>query len=250
MAQTQIDISDYDQSGYDYREYWQNRQYDNLIENQTLQKLLPAFSERIIDIGGGFGRLIDLYKDRGKHITILDYSKRNLQNAQAKIETMHLHHITTQQGNVYELPFADNLFDVALVIRVIHHLERPSLALHEINRILRPGGTLILQFSNKIHLKNRLKALFSRKNYLVDKKPLNLSEDGIFYQFHPTYVQEKLKENGFVTRTHLSIAHLRMPFLYRMIPAPILAYAEQLIVRTIGKANLGPSVFIVAEKRR
>lgn len=249
MADNQIDISDYDQSGYDYREYWQNRQYDNLIEHQALQKLFPAFGERLIDIGGGFGRLMDTYQDRFKHITILDYSKNNLHVAQSRIESQQLHHITTQQGSIYELPFPDETFDVALIVRVIHHLERPSLALHEVHRVMKPGGMLIMQFSSKLHIKNRLKALFTRNKSLIDKKPINLSETGIFYQFHPEYVIEKLKENDFAIRSHLSIAHLRIPFLYRLIPAKFLAKVEQVLVSILGRFFLGPSIFIVAEKQ-
>jgi len=249
MADNQIDISDYDQSGYDYREYWRNRQYDNLIEQHTLQKLFPTFGERLIDIGGGFGRLMDTYKDRFNHITIFDYSRNNLQVAQARIESQHLHHITTQQGNIYELPFQDGTFDTALIVRVLHHLERPSLALHEIHRVMRPGGILIVQFSSKLHLKNRLKALFTRDKSLIDKKPINLSESGIFYQFHPEYVIEKLKENDFAIRSQLSIAHLRIPLLYRAVPAGLLAKIEQIFIFLFGRFLLGPSVFIVAEKR-
>jgi len=249
MPRNQIDISDYDQSGYDYREYWRNRQYDNLIEQQALNKLLPSFGERLIDIGGGFGRLIDTYKDRFKHITILDYSRNNLQVAQSRIESQQLHHITTQQGNIYELPFSDGTFDAVLSVRVLHHLERPGVALHEINRILKPGGTLIVQFSSKLHVKNRLKALLTRNPSLTDKKPINLSDTGIFYQFHPEYVMEKLKENNFTVRSHLSIAHLRVPLVYRLIPANVLARLEGILVLLFGRFFLGPSVFIVAEKQ-
>lgn len=249
MADNQIDISDYDQSGYDYREYWRNRQYDNLIEQYALQKLFPTFGERLIDIGGGFGRLMDTYKDKFKHITIFDYSRNNLQVAQSRIESHQLYHITTQQGNIYELPFSDGTFDTVLCVRVLHHLGRPSLALHEIHRILKPGGALIIQFSSKLHIKNRIKALLTRNAALTDKKPLNLSETGIFYQFHPEYVIEKLKENDLTVRTQISIAHLRIPFLYRLIPANFLAKVEKVLIVLLGRFSFGPSIFIVAEKR-
>ncbi|MCA9390123.1 class I SAM-dependent methyltransferase [candidate division WWE3 bacterium] len=248
-SQPKADISDYDQSGYDYRRYWDNRQYDNLAEKKILKKLLPKFSEQLIDIGGGYGRLIDVYLDRAKHITIFDYSQQLLRTAQSVIETNNYHHIETQQGDIYSMPFHDKVFDTALLIRVIHHLERPSLALNEISRIIRPGGTIILQVGNKKHLKNVIKAKITRNKELVNTKPVNISREGIFYQFHPSYIEEKLKENGFKLVSTHSVSNIRIPLIYRIIPAPLLVAFDQLITPLFNRFDWGPSLFIVAQKQ-
>jgi SAM-dependent methyltransferase len=42
------------------------------------------------------------------------------------------------------LPFADGAFGAAASLLVVHYLERPDLALAELRRVLRPGGTLVL----------------------------------------------------------------------------------------------------------
>lgn len=47
-------------------------------------------------------------------------------------------------GDVYQMPFADALFDYAVMGEVIEHLEDPSQAIRESVRILRPGGTFAL----------------------------------------------------------------------------------------------------------
>lgn len=248
MQTTHIDVSDYDQSGYDYREYWRNRQYDDKIEKQTVDKLLPAFGEHLIDIGGSYGRFLEKYHNKFKHITILDYSKQALQIAQSQIEAQNYHHISTQQGNVYELPFGDETFDVALMVRVIHHLERPSLALHEIYRILRPGGLLVMQYANKAHVKNRIKAWLKKQPGLIDPKPVNLSEDGIFYQFHPQFIQEKLKENDFELLRQVSVSNIRIPLVYRVLPVALLVWIDRLLQPLFTRFLLGPSIFIVARK--
>jgi ubiquinone/menaquinone biosynthesis C-methylase UbiE len=249
MQKTNIDVSDYDQSGYDYREYWQNRQYDDKIEKHILSNLLPSFSEHLIDIGGSYGRFLETYHNKAKHITILDYSKQALQTAQSQIEAQNYHHISTQQGNVYELPFGDHTFDTVLLIRVIHHLERPSLALHEVSRVLRPQGSLILQYANKVHLKNRIKAWLKKQPELIDQKPVNLSQDGIFYQFHPQFVQEKLKENDFEITQTVSASNIRIPLLYRILPASLLVGIDSLLEPLFTRFHLGPSIFIVARKK-
>lgn len=244
-----VDITDYDRSGYDYRRYWDNRQYDDMTERLILKNLLPRFGENLIDIGGGYGRLMNVYQNRFKRVTIFDYSAQSLSTAQSMIESKGYHHVTTQQGDIYQMPFKDEQFDTALIMRVLHHLERPSLALHEIARILEPGGTLILQFANKKHFKRFLQAKIKRNPDLINTKPVNLSDSGIFYQFHPQFVFEKLKENGFEVKHVLSGSNLRSPIINKIIPLPLLLFIDKLITPIFSRFLLGPSIFIVAQKQ-
>jgi len=52
-----------------------------------------------------------------------------------------------------KLPFADESFDTVLNVQVLEHTPEPQRLLHEIARVLRPGGTLILcaPFSFRLH---------------------------------------------------------------------------------------------------
>lgn len=47
-----------------------------------------------------------------------------------------------------KLDFRDSSFDIALCSDVIEHLPDPALCFREINRVLKPGGTLILTTPN------------------------------------------------------------------------------------------------------
>jgi len=47
-------------------------------------------------------------------------------------------------GSASQLPLQDDSFDTVILLEVLEHLERPHQALKEIQRVLRPGGTLIL----------------------------------------------------------------------------------------------------------
>ena len=47
-------------------------------------------------------------------------------------------------GSASQLPLQDDSFDTVILLEVLEHLERPQQALKEIQRVLRPGGTLIL----------------------------------------------------------------------------------------------------------
>jgi methionine biosynthesis protein MetW len=64
-----------------------------------------------------------------------------------------------------ELPFPDESFDVAVCVEVLEHLFEPQRALAEAQRVLRPGGRLIVTVPNIAHWRNRLDlALFGRWN--------------------------------------------------------------------------------------
>lgn len=52
--------------------------------------------------------------------------------------------VSIKQESVYELSYADNTFDLVFLLEVLEHLDYPSAALAEIQRVLKPGGYLVL----------------------------------------------------------------------------------------------------------
>ncbi|RMG97394.1 MAG: class I SAM-dependent methyltransferase [Deltaproteobacteria bacterium] len=57
------------------------------------------------------------------------------------------------------LPFSDGCFDVVASEYVFEHLVDPALAFHEIARVLRPGGTLVVLTPNRWSYKSVVAAL-------------------------------------------------------------------------------------------
>ena len=56
--------------------------------------------------------------------------------------------INRVRGDISELPFQDNLFDLVTSNMVFEHLKNPEKQLKEIARILKPGGKLIFHTPN------------------------------------------------------------------------------------------------------
>jgi cyclopropane fatty-acyl-phospholipid synthase-like methyltransferase len=67
-------VCDYEDSTY-RTDFWegQDREYEDLAERIALRRLLPPTGRRLIDIGGGFGRLAEFYAGY-EQVVLLDYS--------------------------------------------------------------------------------------------------------------------------------------------------------------------------------
>jgi len=74
----------------------------------------------------------------------IDMSREMLAVARAKLDAGRLHNCQVRLGNLFQLPFTRDSFDLAVMHQVMHFLDSPQLALQEAARVLRPGGRMIL----------------------------------------------------------------------------------------------------------
>jgi ubiquinone/menaquinone biosynthesis C-methylase UbiE len=118
------------------------------------------------------------------------------------------------QGEISRLQFKSATFDCAICIGVLGYLLDPALALREVHRVLRPGGTAVVQISNRLSLTQYLHKWVRRINHWVKRKaggnespPFRLTsytpqrffrllrdagfrvEDRRFYDFNPPFLE-------------------------------------------------------------
>lgn len=240
---------------YDYPRYWLGREYEDLAERIALKKFFAAIPKKgtLIDIGGGFGRLANLYAKNFKKCLLLDSSEKLLKIAKTRLKRFK--NIEFKKGKAQKLPVGNEKFDVALLIRVSHHLPRLEKAIKEIHRVLKPEGYFILEFANKIHIKSTIKALLKGNfGYLLSHVPENIStrKGVIFLNYHPNHVKSLLLTSGFEVKQTLSVSNFRHPLFKKLIPLPILLSLESHFSLLTSHFSLffGPSIFILAQKKR
>jgi SAM-dependent methyltransferase len=96
----------------------------------------------VLDAGSGDGALAALLAPRSRSITCLDRSDKVL--AAARHRLGHLPNVAFAPGDVQALPFASGRFDEVLLFHVLVYVERPSQAVAEAARVLKPGGVAIV----------------------------------------------------------------------------------------------------------
>ena len=198
----------------------------------------------MIDIGGGFGRLLPVFKERFGKITIFDYSSKLLNTAKERAGSLGID-IKTINGDVNDIfNLVDEKYNCVTMVRVSHHLDDLEKVFIQIRNILNKDGVFILEVANKIHFKsvvsNLLKGNF--KYFNLDSVSV-ATRDVTFLNHHPKYVENILKHVGFTIESTLSVSNLRHPFIKKVIPLGVLLKIENLLQNVGSKVYFGPSIF-------
>jgi ubiquinone/menaquinone biosynthesis C-methylase UbiE len=114
------------------------------VERALLDLLPAAGLGRLLDIGTGTGRLLELLAPRIAGGLGVDASRAMLALARARLARAGLAHCAVRFADMYRLPLPDGGFDTVVLQMVLHHAEAPAEALAEAARVLRPGGRLLV----------------------------------------------------------------------------------------------------------
>jgi ubiquinone/menaquinone biosynthesis C-methylase UbiE len=111
--------------------------------------LLPHLRDdhQVLDVGCGPATLtVDLARHvPGGAVIGVDASAAVLDSARELAAGSGLSNVSFQQANAYELPFADDTFDVVFAHQLLQHLSDPLAALREMKRVAKPGGIVAVR---------------------------------------------------------------------------------------------------------
>jgi hypothetical protein len=141
------------------------------------------------------------------------------------------------------MPFAPGVFDVAVMIRVLHHMQEPFDALKSIRRVMRQRGVFLLEFANKRNLKAIVRWLLRWQTWSpFEPEPVEFVD--LNYDFHPSYVRKTLARAGFDPGRTLTVSHFRLGLLKRLVPTGLLVAMDSLVQLTGVLWQVTPSVFV------
>ena len=99
----------------------------------------------VADLGAGQGDLSLLLAGSGACVPAVDSSPRMVRALKANAEQAGLaDRIRAVEGDVEALPMEDRIVDGVVLSQALHHAARPFLAIQEAERVLRPGGRIVI----------------------------------------------------------------------------------------------------------
>lgn len=240
-------ICDYEGSQY-RTEFWENenRSYEDLAERIAVANMLPKNGKRLLEVGAGFGRLVDMYEGYDQ-IVLMDYARTQLEEAQKYLG--HDERFIFVVADVYNMPFVNQRFDTLVMIRVMHHLVDVPQALNELERVTESAGSAIIEHASKRHLKSILRWMTGQQTWNpFDHAPHEFVELNI--DFHPTWIRQQFEAAGFNINDTRTVSHYRIPFLKKNLPAPLLARLDGFLQPTGRIFQLSPSIFLKASPKK
>jgi SAM-dependent methyltransferase len=242
----------YDDPLFNYAQFWTGRDYEHQAEVAALHRLIGGRRYRhAADIGGGYGRLSAVLASCADRVTLADPSTQQLA---LSLKVFPLHRFERQLAEAAKLPFAAGSIDLAVLVRVLHHLPDPANELAELSRVLRPGGHAIIEAANSAHAGRRLAAFLRGQRIPADPVDIRSADSrrrgtAPYVNHHPRTLISQLAAVGLDVRKTLSVSNFRHPAAKALIPHRALLAAERAAQKPLGSIYFGPSTFLLLEKR-
>lgn len=229
--------------GQDYEQFWRGpaKRYLDQLEHAIVAHAL-AGGDSVVEIGAGFGRLASSYVGKYRHVHMVEPAS----NLRAIAQRKYGQSVEYHDARVEELPFPSESIGAVLMVRVFHHLGDPASAVHEISRVLKPEGRLLLSYSNKRNLKRMAAfALGKVENPFNDKLEK-------YYEFlighSPHYVESLLNTNGFDISEQFGVG-VADKLVGALPTIATLLRPSLFLSRVLGTLKIAPTQFVVAVKR-
>lgn len=129
-----------------------SKQWEYCYVIETMHAILepaPNASLRIADVGGGRGALASYLGSIGHRVDQfdLDYQWDGTPDLERRYRAhVRERNVAARFGSIYNVPVADNTYDVGCCISVIEHVPEKDAVLQELLRIVKPGGIVVLTF--------------------------------------------------------------------------------------------------------
>jgi ubiquinone/menaquinone biosynthesis C-methylase UbiE len=134
--------------------------YDSFAPPARIDKLRellqPPIAGRLLDAGGGTGRISFPLRSMFRQVVVLDLSMAMLKQSRGKPGLEQI------QANAGHLPFPEAAFDRIVTVDSLHHFAGQQKVICELMRVLKPGGLMVIEEFNISRFPVRLLALLEK----------------------------------------------------------------------------------------
>jgi ubiquinone/menaquinone biosynthesis C-methylase UbiE len=119
-----------------------------LITRSRLREILdPKPGERVLEVGPGTGYYtLDVAEWIGPDgsLDILDLQQEMLDHTMERAGERDTTNITPKNADATAMPYEEGSFDAAFLVTVLGEVPNQDAAIHELSRVLKPGGRLVV----------------------------------------------------------------------------------------------------------
>jgi ArsR family transcriptional regulator len=128
--------------------HWDELRSLHIAETEVEAAIARSLGERptgrLVDVGTGTGRMLELFGGRAKSALGIDRSPEMLRLARVKLAEAGLASAELRQADMYSLPLPAGSADTVIIHQVLHYAQQPAAAVAEAARLLAPGGRLLI----------------------------------------------------------------------------------------------------------
>ena len=200
-----------------YDKYYTGQKFHDAIYRDLIRKYLPH-GGRLLD--AGCGRYLKFSKEFAQIAAVVGFYM------EPALETANQCSPFGVRGDLNELPFPAGHFDLVISRYVVEHLEDPGCVFREFQRVLKPGGKVILATPNKYDYVSLIAAItpYPWHRALVSRI-FRVSEDDVYPTLYRANtlgkIGKELRSAGLGERELRAITHypaylMISPILFRL----------------------------------
>lgn len=157
--------------------------FTNIINRKTHKALINSIermisdNDDVLECACGTGLLSGTIAKHCKQLVATDLSLKMLKKAKKKYKN--IANIEFRQGNIMQIEYPSESFDIVVAANVIHLLDNPVKALQELNRVCKENGKIIVP----TYINQTAKGKTNKLSNLIDKAGADFKKEFTFESY-------------------------------------------------------------------